>query len=247
MKITAQQLRDIIRREMILSEQRTPSSYASSNPEVVFTVIERTTSEGEETDQVLIGSDLGSEWFWLVEDPMSLEKGSQLTGEQINNAIRTDALRKLTDDELVSTALWGLENAEMADHARDFKAQTRESRQLSRRELKEIFSMDMLQEGMGHPDDDSYPSEVLVSFIESNPEMRIRVSSRNTGHTARRDQVSLWIPDRTEDQEPHLDMYDAIFTIWEDDLDLHVGQVLTAQQLLGEINSGNLVPAHGWE
>ena len=108
MKITRKQLRQMIREQVmrdLISEQRSPSSLVgfghvdpSTEPtpqelnDLEFVVDERTTSAGDETDRILVSSDLGGEWFWLHDDPLSLTQGSTLTGYQLRNALDHEAL-----------------------------------------------------------------------------------------------------------------------------------------------------------
>jgi len=205
MKITAQQLRDIIKEEL-LRERQTLEDMAMKHSDTEFTVIQRMTTEGDDLDTIHIGLDRGhgayspEQWYWLVEDPMNLEKGSQLTGEQINNAIRTGAMRVLTDDELRMKGDASATRA-MTDQARDMKAQTRESRQLSRRELKEAFRRDMLltegllepgENGRAGPEGSGLGGRLsVVELAEKDPSVDIEVEERTTAEHEERDMLTL--------------------------------------------------------
>ena len=86
MNMTRGRLQHIIN-SRLLSEQRTPESLAKTNPDAVFTVIDRTLSRGDEVDSVLIGSDLGAGWFLLHKDPLSLSEDDTITGREITDGL----------------------------------------------------------------------------------------------------------------------------------------------------------------
>jgi len=115
MKVTHKQLRQMIREQVmrnLISEQRSPSSHVgfghvdpSTEPtpqelnDLEFVVDKRTTSAGDETDRILVSSDLGSEWFLLHDDPLSLTQGSTLTGYQLRDALDHEALVPFGGDD----------------------------------------------------------------------------------------------------------------------------------------------------
>ena len=165
MKVTHKQLRQMIREQVmrdLISEQRSPSSHVgfghvdpSTEPtpqelnDLEFVVDKRTTSTGDETDRILVSSDLGSEWFLLHDDPLSLTQGSTLTGYQLRDALDHEALVPFGGDD----AGPGVESPRRLSHHFDGddagpgkRSGPNEGRRLSRRQLHHMIREQAIRE-----------------------------------------------------------------------------------------------------